>query len=267
VNKTALVTGAGSGLGRGIARVLANSGYDIGIHTGSNGERARSLAAELAGKSGRRAEVFVSDFSKPGGAESLFEQFNKTFDRLDIFVNNAGVTMGERIINMTEELWDTINNINWRNAFFCVKEAAKTMIARKVPGSMVLISSNQHNSIGGNVPYALVKDSLVKLTAHAAMQFARYGIRVNCIAPGWVNTGEKRMEGWFDRSVNEIPLHRWVEPAEIGRWVLFLDGPDAASLTGQTIELDGGVRLMTGRPEYYCAAEEKPRQEEKNHAF
>ncbi|MDR1970449.1 MAG: SDR family oxidoreductase [Treponema sp.] len=253
--KVALVTGAGSGLGRGLARVLINSGYHIGIHTGSNEERARILAAELAKESGRRAEVLVSDFSKPGGAEKLFESFRKTYDRLDIFVNNAGVTMGTRILNMTEELWDTINNINWRNAFFCVKEAAKLMIEREIHGTMVLISSNQHNSIGGNVPYALVKDSLVKLTQHAAMQFARHGIRVNCIAPGWVNTGEKRMEGWFERSVNEIPLHRWVEPEEIGRWVLFLDGPDAASLTGQTIELDGGVRLMTGRPEYYCSPE------------
>jgi NAD(P)-dependent dehydrogenase (short-subunit alcohol dehydrogenase family) len=258
-DRVALVTGAGSGLGRGIARVLANAGYDIGIHTGSNEERARQLAAELSRESGRRAEVLVSDFSKPGGAEQLFESFTRTFGRLDIFVNNAGVTMGARILNMTEELWDTINNINWRNAFFCVKEAANLMIAKGIRGSMVLISSNQHNTIGGNVPYALVKDSLVKYAQHAAMQFARHGIRVNCIAPGWVNTGEKRMEGWIDSSVQEIPLHRWVEPAEIGRWVLFLDGPDAASLTGQTIELDGGVRLMTGRPEYYCSPEDPPR--------
>jgi NAD(P)-dependent dehydrogenase (short-subunit alcohol dehydrogenase family) len=259
-DRVALVTGAGSGLGQGIARVLANAGYDIGIHTGSNEERARRLAAELSGESGRRVEVLVSDFSKPGGAERLFESFTRTFDRLDIFVNNAGVTMGARILAMTEELWDTINNINWRNAFFCVKEAANLMIAKGIHGSMVLISSNQHNTIGGNVPYALVKDSLVKYAQHAAMQFARYGIRVNCIAPGWVNTGEKRMEGWFDSSVKEIPLHRWVEPAEIGRWVLFLDGPDAASLTGQTIELDGGVRLMTGKPEYYCSPEDPPRE-------
>jgi NAD(P)-dependent dehydrogenase (short-subunit alcohol dehydrogenase family) len=260
-DRAALVTGAGSGLGRGIARVLADAGYDIGIHTGSNEERARQLAAEISRESGRRAEVLVSDFSKPGGAERLFESFTHTFERLDIFVNNAGVTLGARILNMTEELWDTINNINWRNAFFCVKEAAKLMIAKGIHGSMVLISSNQHNTVGGNVPYALVKDSLVKYAQHAAMQFARHGIRVNCIAPGWVNTGEKRMEGWFDSSVQEIPLHRWVEPAEIGRWVLFLDGPDAASLTGQTIELDGGVRLMTGRPEYYCSPEDPPRKD------
>ena len=253
--KVALITGAGSGLGRSVARILVNAGFDLGIHTGSNEERARLLAEELRKESGRRVEVFVSDFSVPGGAEKLFEQFRKSFDRLDIFVNNAGVTLGARIFKVTQELWDTINNIDWRNAFFCVKEAAQFMVEKRISGSMVLISSNLHNMIGGNILYALVKDSLVKYTQHTAMAFARYGIRVNCIAPGWVNTGEKRLEGWFDSSVKEIPLRRWVEPDEIGRWILFLDSPDAASLTGQTIELDGGVRLMTGRPEYYCPPE------------
>ena len=246
-DKTALITGAGSGLGRGVARVLVGAGFDLGIHTGSNEERARLLAEELRKESGRKVEVFVSDFSVPGGAEKLFEQFRKSFDRLDVFVNNAGVTMGSSILEMTQELWDTINNIDWRNAFFCVKEAARLMVEKQIRGSMVIISSNQHSSIGGNVPYSLVKDSLVKYAQHAAVQFARYGIRVKCIAPGWVNTGEKRLEGCFEKSVNNIPLHRWVEPEEIGRWILFLDGPDSVSLTGQTIELDGGVRLITGR--------------------
>jgi len=254
-DKVALITGAGSGLGSGVARVLVNSGFHIGIHTGSNEGRARLLAEELRKESGRRVEVFVSDFSKPGGAEKLFEQFRKSFDRLDLFVNNAGVTVGNRILSMTQDIWDTINNIDWRNAFFCVKEAAQLMIEKRIRGSMVLISSNLHNTVGGNVPYALVKDSLVKYTQHAAMQFARYGIRVNCIAPGWVNTGEKRMEGHHDRSIKEIPLRRWVEPEEIAHWILFMDGPDAASLTGHAIELDGGVRLMTSRPEHYCPPE------------
>lgn len=254
-DKVALITGAGSGLGRGVARILTRAGFDLGIHTGSNEERARQLAEELRKESGRRVEVFVSDFSKPGGAEKLFGQFRQSFDRLDILVNNAGVTIVARIFNVTQELWDTINNINWRNAFFCVKEAAQFMAEKRIRGSMVLISSNQHNMKGGNVLYSLVKDSLVKYTEHAAMQFARYGIRVNCIAPGFVNTGEERMESARETSLKDIPLRRWVEPEEIGRWILFMDGPEAASLTGQTIELDGGVRLMTGRPEFYCPPE------------
>jgi NAD(P)-dependent dehydrogenase (short-subunit alcohol dehydrogenase family) len=254
-DKVALVTGAGSGLGRGVAQILARAGFDLGIHTGSNEGRARQLAEELRKESGRRVEVFVSDFSIPGGAEKLFGQFRQSFDRLDIFVNNAGVTIGARIFNLTQELWDTINNIDWRNAFFCVKEAAQFMVEKRSRGSIVVISSNQHNMRGGNVLYSLIKDSLVKYTEHAAMQFARYGIRVNCIAPGFVNTGEKRMEGALETSLSGIPLRRWVEPEEIGRWILFMDGPDAASLTGHTIELDGGVRLMTGRPEFYCPPE------------
>jgi len=254
-DKIALITGAGSGLGRGVARVLVNAGYDLGIHTGSNEERALSLAEDLRKESGRRVEVFVSDFSMPGGAEKLFEQFRKSFDHLDIFVNNAGVTIGGSILSTTQDLWDTINNIDWRNAFFCVKEAALYMIEKRTRGTMVLVSSNQHNWIGRNVPYSLVKDSIVKFTQHAAMQFARYGIRVNCIAPGFVNNGEKRLEGKFEASSKEIPLRRWVEPEEMARWILFMDSPAAASLTGQTIELDGGVRLMTTRPELYCPPE------------
>ena len=252
-SKVALITGAGSGLGRGIARALAEAGYDLGIHTGSNAERAKQRADKLHASTGRRVEVFVADFSQGGGARALFEQFNKAFDRLDLFVNNAGVTMGGRILNMTEEAFDTLNNINWKNAYFCVKEAAQVMIDKQIAGNMVLISSNHHAMVlAGNSPYSLVKESIVKYTKHAAMEFARYGIRVNCVAPGWINTGEKRMEGQFEDSVKEIPLHRWVEPCEIAQWILFLTSSAAASLTGDTIELDGGVRLMSGRPEAYC---------------
>ncbi|MDR3120893.1 MAG: SDR family oxidoreductase, partial [Clostridiales bacterium] len=109
--KVAVVTGAGSGLGRGIAKALAMNGYDVGIHSGSNAERARALAKELGETSGRRVEAFESDFTQPGGAVRLFEQFNGKFDRLDLFVNNAGVTMGGRILDLTEEVFDTVNNI------------------------------------------------------------------------------------------------------------------------------------------------------------
>ena len=90
--KTALITGAGSGLGSGIARVLARNGYDVAIHTGTNAERARALAESLAAEYGVRAEVFLADFSQAGGAQRLFAQFRERFDRLDLFVNNAGIT-------------------------------------------------------------------------------------------------------------------------------------------------------------------------------
>ncbi|NLF78956.1 MAG: SDR family oxidoreductase [Chloroflexi bacterium] len=126
------------------------------------------------------------------------------------------------------------------------------MIETGTKGSMVLISSNHHATVlPGTTPYAIVKEGLVKLTKHAAMEFACHGIRINCIAPGWINTGEARMEGYYDHWVQLIPLHRWVQPEEIAQWVLFLAGPACASLTGDTIELDGGVRLMSGDPQRY----------------
>ncbi len=250
--KTALITGAGSGLGRGVARALALGGYDLALHTGSNEARARALAEEIAKESGKRAEVFAADFSQSGGALKLFAQFREKFDRLDLFVNNAGVTMGAPILDMTEEIFDTVNNINWKNAYFCVQQAAQTMVDKGTRGNMVLISSNNHamNWHGASI-YAVVKEALVKFTRHAAMEFARYGIRVNCIAPGWVDTGEARMEGYQESSIPEIPMKRWVKPSEIGEWILFLSSPACASLTGDTIELDGGVRIMTGPPESY----------------
>ena len=246
----ALVTGAGSGLGRGIARTLARAGYDVAIHTGSNLERARALAVDLKEQTGRRVEVISADFSKSGGAEELFKQF--PFDRLDLYVNNAGVTLGAPILKMTEEIFDTVSNINWKNAYFCVQQAAKIMVEKEIRGSMVIISSNNHAvNWNGISIYATMKEALVKFTKHAAMEFARYGIRVNCIAPGWINTGEARLERHKETSLKGIPLKRWVEPSEIGEWILFLAGPAAASLTGDTIELDGGVRIMSGTPESY----------------
>ena len=251
--KTALITGAGSGLGSGIARVLARSGYDVAIHTGTNVERARALAESLAAECGVRAEVFSADFSQAGGAQRLFAQFRERFERLDLFVNNAGITKGGPILQMTEETFDLVHNVNWKNAYFSVQQAASIMVETKTAGNMVIISSNNHamNWYGASV-YATVKEALVKFTRHAAMEFAQYGIRVNCIAPGWIDTGEARMGGeQKERSIPAIPMKRWVQPEEIGQWILFLDGPAAASLTGDTIELDGGVRIMTGKPSDY----------------
>ena len=183
--KTALITGAGSGLGSGIVRVLARNGYDVAIHTGTNAERARALAESLTAEYGVRAEVFSADFSQAGGAQRLFAQFREHFDRLDLFVNNAGITKGGPILQMTEETFDLVHNVNWKNAYFSVQQAASIMVDTKTAGNMVIISSNNHamNWYGASV-YATVKEALVKFTRHAAMEFAQYGIRVNCVAPG-----------------------------------------------------------------------------------
>lgn len=184
--KTALITGAGSGLGSGIARVLARSGYDVAIHTGTNVERARALAESLAAECGVRAEVFSADFSQAGGAQRLFAQFRERFDRLDLFVNNAGITKGGPILQMTEETFDLVHNVNWKNAYFSVQQAASIMVETKTAGNMVIISSNNHamNWYGASV-YATVKEALVKFTrGMRPWNFAQYGHPRQLHCPG-----------------------------------------------------------------------------------
>ena len=250
MGKTALITGAGSGSGRGIAKTLAAAGYDLILHTGTNEERANALAEELVRDFGIGVKVYSVDFTQHDGAKQLFEKCQ--LDRLDLFVNNAGVTMGAPIMELSDEVFDTVSNINWKNAYFCVKYAALHMKNTGTAGNIVLISSNMHavNLYGSSI-YSILKEALVKLTRHAALEFAQYGIRVNCIAPGYIDTKEERMEVQKEKSLKEIPLKRWVQPSEIGEWILFLTSPAAASFTGDTIELDGGARIMSGSFESY----------------
>jgi len=253
MQKVALITGAGSGLGAGIARYLAKAGWDLAIHTGTNKERADVLADELRVENNCNVGVIVSDFSLGNATEHLFNQFRMMYSRLDLFVNNAGITKGLPILEMTEELYDEINNINLKNAYFSVQQAAKLMVETKTKGNIVIISSNNHamNWYGISV-YAMVKEALVKFTKHAAMEFAQSGIRVNCIAPGWIDTGEQRLlQGQKESSIPDIPMKRWVQPEEIGEWIVFLTSAASASLTGDTIELDGGVRIMSGPAKSY----------------
>ena len=205
--KTALITGAGSGLGSGIVRVLARNGYDVAIHTGTNAERARALAESLAAEYGVRAEVFSADFSQAGGAQRLFAQFHERFDRLDLFVNNAGITKGGPILQMTEETFDLVHNVNWKSRVLQRAAGGIYHGGDETAGNMVIISSNNHamNWYGASV-YATVKEALVKFTRHAAMEFAQYGIRVNCIAPGWIDTGEARMGGGQKEVISASPV-------------------------------------------------------------
>ena len=245
--KTALITGAGSGLGSGIARVLARSGYDVAIHTGTNVERARALAESLAAECGVRAEVFSADFSQAGGAQRLFAQFRERFERLDLFVNNAGITKGGPVLQMTEETFDLVHNVNWKNAYFSVQQAASIMVETKTAGNMVIISSNNHamNWYGASV-YATVKEALVKFTRHAAMEFAQYGIRVNCIAPGFIKTQltTRYTQEQVDAFVRKIPSGILGRPEDIVPMALLLaDEEKARFIVGHTFVIDGGQSI------------------------
>lgn len=254
-NKVCFITGSASNNGRMMAIRMAQLGYDIAIHhSGRNAENAESIRKEIEAM-GRRAEVFVQDLREEHAADKLFAEFREKFDRLDIFVNNAGVTSGGNIPVMTEETFDLIVNVDYRAAVFCIREACEFMKEKGIRGSVVAISSNHHARIWRHSSiYGSTKEAICRFVKYAAVEYIRDGIRVNCIAPGWI---EWEAAGPHDPAVvdhvcrNEIPAHRFVTSSDIANWVEFISGPAGLSLTGQTIDLDGGVSLLSGSMEEY----------------
>ncbi len=255
-NKVCFITGSGSGNGRTMALMLAELGYDIALHhSGRDPESAEEVRRRIAAM-GRRVEVFAENLSEPGAAKRLFAQFAEKFDRLDVFVNNAGVTLFSRIPEMTEELYDKITDIDLKVAMFCIREAGEFMQARGIRGSIVAIASNHHDRLWlQSSIYGCAKIALCRFVKYAAMEYARWGIRVNCIAPGYIDP-EYEKNNWVKTvkdsvARREIPMHRWVTSSEIARWVDFMSSPAALSLTGQTINLDGGASIAAGCMEEY----------------
>lgn len=250
MNKVALVTGGATGIGRGIALELAKAGYDIAISYYSNFEKAKETVMEIE-KHNVRAMAIGANLSTLDGVNKLFSEFKVNFERLDLFVNNAGITLKSPFLETTEEIFDTICNLDYKGAFFCMQNAAKFMIEKGIQGTIIVISSNNAKAHFADVSvYGSVKAALTKLAEHVALEMAKYKIRVNTIAPGWTDTGSSRLDE-KESTYYKIPLKRWCAPEEIGKAVLFLSGEHAASITGATIIMDGGALLLSDKPEKY----------------
>ena len=253
--KVCFITGSGSGNGRGMALRMAEHGYDIALHhSGRDPEMAEKTAALIREK-GVRCEVFTEDLFQPNAAKRLFDQFRGKFDRLDVFVNNSGRTLGGKLLEMTEETFDNVDRVNWKAAYFCVQQAGLFMKEKKIPGSIVIISSNHHLvNFGRTSAYASMKEALVRFTQYAALEFSPYGIRVNCIAPGNIDPGYEKRAGFFQkekRVAKTLPLKRFVKSSELADIAEFLSSPAAASITGNTLDVDGGMFLLNYDLDHY----------------
>ena len=254
MNRIALVTGAGTGIGRGIALELARAGYDVGLHYNSSSDGAERAAAEIRSM-GRRAETFGADLSSVAAIRGLFAEFRSRFDRLDLFVNNAGITLKAPFLEMTEDAFDRNCAVDFKAPYFCMQEAARMMAGQEGSGNIVAIASNNaFCQFAEATAYAAMKAGLVKMVRSIALEMARYRIRVNAIAPGWTDTGAARLEP-KENTFYKIPLQRWVQPEEIGKAVLFLDSDAALSVTGVTLVMDGGAQLLSDKAEKYGFAD------------
>ena len=248
--RRAIVTGAGGGIGQGIAIELGKAGYDVAVHYNANAAGAEVTGAQIE-KAGGRAYLIRGDLTKVSEVRRLFDEGVERLGGLDLYVNNSGITLKSAFEETTEELFDRIVAVDFKSAYFCVQSAAAKMAERSIRGSIVIISSsNAFQQVPGVSVYGSVKTALCKLTRHAAAEYAKYGIRVNCIAPGWTAT-PRTLADDVKATYSIIPLKRWVQPEEIGQMVLFYDSPAAKSVTGNILLADGGATLLANRAEFY----------------
>lgn len=249
MTKTALVTGAGTGIGRAIALELAKAGYDVGLHCNSSTAGAESAAVEIAAR-GRKAGVYAGDLSKVSEIRRVFADFRRDFGRLDLFVNNAGITLLAPFLEMTEADFDRNCAVDFKAPYFCMQEAAKIMVEQGNGNIVAIASNNAFCQFARASSYAAMKAGLVKMVRSIGLEMAKYGIRVNAIAPGWTDTGAARLDA-KESTYYKIPLHRWVLPEEVGQAVIFFDSPAAQSITGVTLVMDGGAQLLSDKGEKY----------------
>lgn len=255
--QAAIVTGAGSGIGQAIARRLSLEGAAVAA-ADLNGSAAEKLVAELNGL-GRRGLALETDVTAKKDAERMVKQCLENFGRVDILVNNAGAGSLGLIVNQTEEDWEKPIQVNLKGTFLCSQAAAKEMIPRK-RGRIVNISSISGKSgeefIG---PYCASKFGVIGLTQALAKELARYSINVNAVCPGYIWTPMwAEMAKWFKekfpalegKSPQEIfesrvksvtPLRRPQTGEDIANLVAFLVSDQAANITGQAINVDGGA--------------------------
>lgn len=242
--RTALVTGAGRGIGREIAFTLAREGVDIAVNYNSSEEAAKETAKQIEAM-GRKAVLLpcdVADFKK---SEEMVSQAVESLGRLDILINNAGITKDNLLLRMTEEEFDTVLDTNLKGCFHLIRHVAKIMVKQRY-GRIINLSSI--SGVLGNVGqanYSASKAGIIGLTKSAARELASRNITVNAIAPGFIDT---EMTKGLSDSVKEsilaqIPMRRFGSTKDIAETARFLASDYAAYITGQVIQINGGMAM------------------------
>ncbi|HBS44302.1 MAG TPA: beta-ketoacyl-ACP reductase [Paenibacillus sp.] len=242
--QTALVTGGSRGIGRSIALALAEHGVKVAVNYAGSEAAANETVARIA-ELGSEGIALRGDVGNSEQAESLIKEVLNTWGRIDIVVNNAGITRDNLIMRMKEEEFDQVIETNLKGVFNCLKAATRPMMKQRY-GRIINISS----VVGvtgnpGQANYSAAKAGVIGLTKASARELSSRGITVNCIAPGFIDTDMTRELSEEVRSELEkgIPLARLGRPEEIAMAVVFLASEGAAYMTGQTLHVDGGMYM------------------------
>jgi 3-oxoacyl-[acyl-carrier protein] reductase len=245
--QVALITGASSGIGRATAEAMAREGARVAVNFHKNQSGAEQAVAKILGEGGE-AFAFRADVTRSVEVESMVSAVRHRWGRIDILINNAGDLIARRTLaDMTEEYWDQIMALNLKSVFLCVTAVWEEMVARK-SGCIVNVTSIAARNGGGPgaAAYAAAKGGLLTYTKGLAKELAPHGIRVNGIAPGVIATPyhERYSPGEvFQRFVSSIPMGRAGTSEEVADVIVFLASPPARYITGETIEVNGGMLM------------------------
>ena len=250
--QVAIVTGAGRGIGRATALELAQMGADI-VVAELDREGAERTAAEVKGL-GRRVSVVRTDVTSRDDLTAMADRARAEFGRIDVLVNNAGIYRAAAPLDITEEHWDAIMNVNAKAVFFATQAVLPTMIAQK-RGAIVSLAS-MAGKIGNrnNLPYNASKAAVISMTKSLALAHAADGIRVNCVCPGFVETDMwtyvSREQGklmgltpeeFTRQRASQVPLGRMERPEDVASVIGFLVSSKSGYMTGQALSVDGGL--------------------------
>ena len=252
--QTALITGAGNGIGRAIAIAMAENDRNV-VSADIDLSAAETTAATIR-QLGVKATALKVDVGETAEIYNMIQDIERQFGRLDILVNNAGVTRAADIMELTEADWDKIHRVNAKGVFFCLQNAAKQMIEQGNGGRIINIASIAGRGFSGtsNAAYSASKGAVISLTKTAAQQLAKHDITVNSICPGVTTTeiveglvktrAEARgisVEAMVKEMTDNIPLKRANEPEDIAAMAIFLASSGARNITGQSYNVDGGL--------------------------
>ncbi|HUV38225.1 MAG TPA: 3-oxoacyl-[acyl-carrier-protein] reductase [Planctomycetota bacterium] len=242
--KVSIITGGGRGIGFAIAEILADAGSDVALFDIVDAD-LDSASKALAGK-GVKVETFKVNVADAEQVQKAVENVVETLGRIDVLVNNAGITRDGLLLSMTDEEWDLVLAVNLKGTFNMIRAAGRQMLRQRSGSIVNLASVSGIAGSAGQANYASSKAGVIGLTKTAAREFAKRGIRVNAVAPGFIETQMTAMlpDVVKQKYTEATPLRRAGQPADVAGAVLYFASDVSSFVTGQVLNVDGGMVMM-----------------------